>query len=93
MVIRNGDVQDSKFRIAFRVEGEVWTAYLANTDTMTGAIWMGSIAMQLVLNAKRKQAFMDLMKSAMNDAVKAMGSKVTSWGEQQAPESERAGRA
>lgn len=48
-------------RLALRVEGDNWNAYYAQTGTMDGAIFLGSIRMGLVAtNIARKQQFMDL---------------------------------
>jgi hypothetical protein len=80
-------------RLAFRVEGDKWTCYYAVPDTMEGAIWMGSIMMTIVQDPDRKEAFMAVMRSALNDFFKErMGKEVESWEEQTAPEHERAGR-
>jgi hypothetical protein len=78
-------------RLALRVEGDKWNAYVAKADTMEGAIWVGSIAMAFVAgNKKRKRAFIELMTDAMSDIIKNdLGLKVDHWKEQKAPEHER----
>lgn len=81
-------------RLALRVEGDWWVAYLAQADTMDGAKRMGSILMGIVEDKKRKQAFMDLMRDAMDDAIKELtDGAVTHWTERPAPQAERSGRA
>jgi hypothetical protein len=81
-------------RLAMRVEGDWWVAYLARAETMDGAKRLGSILMGIVQNDKdRKQAFMDLMQSALGDAVEDVFGQMPDWNEPQpAPEAERAGR-
>lgn len=82
-------------RLAFRVEGEFWVAYLARANTMDGAKRLGSILLGAVENShKRKQAFMDLMQDMMADGIKDVTGQAPNWNEPQpAPEAERAGRA
>jgi hypothetical protein len=80
-------------RLAMRVEGDWWVAYIATSNSMDGAHRLGSILLSIVQDKDRKQAFMDLMKSAMADAiVDAFGQQPT-WTEEPAPEAERSGRA
>jgi len=37
-------------RLAMRHEGTNWNAYYASTETMEGAILLGSIAMRFIIN-------------------------------------------
>jgi hypothetical protein len=84
------------FRLAFRVEGDRWNAYLAQRNTMDGAIWMGSILMTAVTdNPVRKDDFIALMQMAMGDVIEgALGARPT-WPDppERAPEHERSGSA
>lgn len=80
-------------RLAFRVEGNKWTCYYAKADTMEDAIWMGTIAMAIVEDLERKQAFMDLMRSALADFLEARTGQRPTWEEYKAPEHERSGSA
>ena len=80
-------------RLALRVEGDTWVAYYAMPDTMADAIVLGSIKMALVADRDRRRAFMDLMKSAINDFLQGKFGEVASWTEQPAPQHERAGSA
>jgi len=81
-------------RLALRQEGDKWVGYFAQTNTMEGALWLGSIAMGAVQDAKRKQVFMDLMRSVVADIIEdKMGVRPTWGGPQTAPEHERSGRA
>ena len=82
------------FRLALRVEGDKWVAYLAKPDTMEGAVWMGSILLRIAEgNDYRKDLFIELMRHALNEAIEKQGIKVESWDTEDAPQHERAGRA
>ncbi|HMF28651.1 MAG TPA: hypothetical protein VKE42_07755 [Candidatus Cybelea sp.] len=81
------------FRLAFRVEGNKWTAYAAKQGTMDGAIWMGAVAIGIVENDELKRRFMDIMKDFFLEFLKERGIEVDYWSEDQAPESERTGNA
>lgn len=82
-------------RLAMRVEGDWWVAYLAKADTMEGAKRLGSILMGIVENnPERKEAFLSLMKFAMEESIKKLFGQTPDWEEPHpAPESERSGRA
>ncbi len=86
----------ANLRLALRVEGDNWTAYAAPVNTMDGAIRLGSIVMAAVAgpeNIKRKQAFMDLMKDALDEFIKDATGSAPRWNDpERAPEHERAGR-
>jgi hypothetical protein len=82
-------------RLAFRREGERVHAYWARTETMDGAVWIGSI---LVSVCDAEPAVWDGFKNLMRDAFSGvvfqdMGIRPAWGGEQPAPEHERAGRA
>jgi hypothetical protein len=77
-------------RMAMRVEGDKWNAYIAHPDTMKGAIWIGSIAMRFVENnPERKQAFIDIMAGALSEMIAGLLGRTPSWETQTAPEHER----
>ena len=82
-------------RLAFRVEGEWWNAYIAEPGTMEGAYLVGSIRFGTVHGKrKRRDAFMALMKAAFEDAMKSAGLPAAEFMEERpAPQHERAGRA
>ncbi len=81
-------------RLAMRVEGDKWNAYYALSDTMDGALWLGSIAMSIVQDLERKQAFMDLMKSFIDDIFADQIGERPEWPEpERAPGHERSGSA
>lgn len=81
-------------RLAFRVEGDWWVAYFAQVNTMADAIELGRIAMRLVQEPRRKQAFMGIMKDAVGEfMVDVYGKAPDDFITQSAPEHERAGRA
>jgi hypothetical protein len=82
-------------RLAMRVEGGEWVAYLAKQSTMHGARKLGSISMALVTtNQARKQAFMGMMKEAVAELAQGAGAEIGGWNmPARAPERERAGRA
>jgi hypothetical protein len=84
-------------RLAMRVEGDWWVAYAAPMTTMDGAVRVGSIGMGAVKggkgSARRKQAFMDLMKDVLTEFLTDAGAAPTHWDDPvTAPERERAGR-
>lgn len=82
-------------RLALRVEGQMWNAYYALSNTMEGAVHLGSIAMVAVReNPERKQAFMGLMQDFVADIIEERTGVRPDWnGERRAPEHERAGNA
>lgn len=82
-------------RIAMRQEGDRWNAYYALTNTMDGAIFLGSILMAAVAdNAERKQSFIDLMRDIVSDIICEKAGIRPEWGGiESAPEHERAGSA
>lgn len=82
-------------RLAFRVEGDTWRAYYATTETMDGAIVLGSVAMRLVQAPKRKDQFIAFMRDAVADLIEENTGLRLQWPEQPqpAPEHERSGSA
>jgi hypothetical protein len=80
-------------RLAIRVEGTLWCAYWALPNTMDGALFLGSIRLAFVDNVKRKEAFIDLMRDAVGEMLKAQGMIPESWDRRKAPEHERGGNA
>lgn len=82
-------------RLAMRVEGDNWNAYYALTNTMEGAIYLGSIRMGAVTdNRDRKRAFMKMMEDIVADIIEEKFGERPSFGEpDKAPEHERSGSA
>lgn len=81
-------------RLALREEGTNWVAYYALTDTLEGAIFLGSIAMRFVQVEEQKKRFMDLMRDCLSDLMEEKFGVRPKWGgPQRAPESERSGSA
>ena len=81
-------------RLALRVEGDWWVAYYALPQTMDGAIELARIAMRLVQDRARKEAFMALMRDAIQEFIADMfDGAAPDWVTTAAPEHERAGRA
>lgn len=82
-------------RLAMRHEGENWNAYYALTDTMEGAIPLGSIRMRFVQSNERRDAFLNFMREAVSDLIEETTGVRPSWpeGVQPAPENERAGHS
>jgi len=81
-------------RLALRAEGDSWNAYYALTDTMEGALFLGSIKLRFVQNKKRKALFMELMRESVGDILKEITGERPEWPEphgQPAPEHERSG--
>lgn len=82
------------FRLAMRVEGDFWNAYMAAPSTMEGATLLGSVRMTLVADQEAKDAFMQVMQFVFGKAIEqAIGVSPTWNGAEKAPEHERAGRA
>ena len=80
---------EKKGRLAFRHEGDYWRCYWAPLDTMEGAVELGSIAMEIVVDQDRKQLFMALMRNYTESLF-----PVDHWEEPvKAPERERSGHA
>jgi len=92
-------MSEAPIRLAFRVEGDWWVAYLAKRSSMDNARELGRVLMGIVTGddggaADRKQAFMDLMKAAIAGATDQLWNvKPEFWDEQPAPEHERSGSA
>lgn len=81
-------------RLAFRVEGKWWVVYMAAMDSMVGAKPIGRILMTLAAIPMVKASFMDSMKVAFGEAIKATTGKApTEWETRPAPERDRAGNA
>lgn len=81
-------------RLAFRVEEDFWVAYCAHINTMVGSLELGRIQMRMVLDARRKELFMALMKEGFEAFLKDLfGSQVSNWEVSLAPEHEKGSRA
>jgi hypothetical protein len=83
-------------RLAMREEGPMWVAYYALPDTMSGAVFLGSIALRFVQDKERKDTFMELMREAVSDIIEEQTGSRPVWPEPHghpAPESERGGNA
>ncbi len=80
-------------RLAMRAEGDTWRAYYALTDTMDGAIELGSIAMRFVQDRARRDQFIAIMREAVSDLIEEATGDRPQWPDppQTAPEHERAG--
>jgi hypothetical protein len=77
-------------RLAFRVEGVMWNCYWAFPGTMKGAIYLGSLHMNIAKVPKYKDAFMKIMKDSLGATLNEAGlGSVETWNEQAAPEHER----
>ncbi len=81
------------FRIAMRVEGEMWNAYLACHDSMDDAFLLGSIRIAAVdQDEALKELFIDLMKKVFENALAHVSDfKVLHYDIEPAPEHEKAG--
>jgi hypothetical protein len=82
-------------RLAFRVEGDTWRAYYALTETMDGAIPLGSVAMRFVQTPARRDQFIAFMREAVADLIEESTGTRPQWPDppQRAPEHERSGSA
>lgn len=81
-------------RIALRIEGTWWVAYVAEPGTMEGALELARIRMSMVGGPDRKQRFMQLVQDAVAEVITSTTGSVPEMFETRpAPEHERAGRA
>lgn len=80
-------------RVAMRVEGDWWVAFLAEPGTMEGALELGRIRMTVVQDPGRKQAFMGTFSSFVAEILEEQFGERPEMPVQPAPEHERAGRA
>lgn len=82
-------------RLVFRVEGDTWRAYYALTETMDGAVVLGSVAMRFVQEPARRDQFIAFMREAVADLIEESTGQRPQWpdGPQTAPEHERSGAA
>lgn len=80
-------------RLALRVEGEWWVAYLARMGTMDGAIELGRIRVTVAHIASIKEHFQSLMTVAFKTMLEMQGHKIERVDTRSAPEHERAGRS
>lgn len=81
-------------RLTLRAEGNNWNAYYAETGSMVGAVFLGSIALRFVPSgSKNYHTFLDLMREAVADLIEELiGQRPTfPEGLQPAPEHEKAG--
>ena len=83
---------DLPIRLAFRREGAMHNVYIADKDTMKGAILIGSISVRAVENnMERWDSFKRLMSDFLAEIIESkVGMKPTML-EKKAPESERSG--
>ena len=84
---------NSPIRLAMRVEGTWWVAYLAHSDTMEGASEVGRIRLSIVKDQDRRTAFIEIMTKFMSEVIKDRFGVVPDWKTEPAPESERSGSA
>jgi hypothetical protein len=71
---------DMNIRIAFREEGNYWKAYLAQADSMEGAMLIGLIPLAAASEGNPlKQKFTDLMKEVLTDFMVATGAEIEGW--------------
>jgi len=87
--------QELTMRLALRVEGSMWVAYIAQSETMEGAHLLGSIRMAIIQSSpERKAEFMRLMEESMGAVLReALGTEITFGEPHGAPEHERSGTA
>lgn len=82
------------FRLAMRVEGDWWNAYMAGTDTMDGATLLASVRMTLVATPAERDAYLAAIRALfLKAAGDVLGTKLGDGEIRPAPEHERAGRA
>lgn len=88
-------LKPANFRLALRVEGMYWNAYIAGIDSMKDSILIGSILMSAVQDPDRKARFIGLMEETISVAIKDILGVDPIWNTppRPAPESERGGNA
>jgi hypothetical protein len=87
-------MNEAPLRLAMRVEGDWWVAYVAKSDDMEGAIELGRISYGLARGHRPIMVgFKDLMIKAMTALLVEQDMTPLAWKERAAPESERSGRA
>ena len=85
-----GERKKLPMRLAMRLEGSAWNAYVAKLDTMEGAIWVGSIAARFIEDKRRKEVFLELMKDALSEVFEEMTRTPVTWNKPvDAPEHEK----
>jgi hypothetical protein len=63
-----------------RAQGENLNAYHAMSNTMEGAVWLGSIRVAAAVdNPERQQAFVDTMRDIVSDILKVGGDVRLAW--------------
>lgn len=81
-------------RLALRVEGNWWVAYIATTENMEGAIELARIRLGALKDvAGGTDRWKSLMVDILGTQLKGIGLPPISWDEHAAPESERSGKA
>lgn len=82
-------------RLAMRKEGLYWCAYYALPNDMAGAILLGSIRIQAIVeNPERKQVFMDMMREIISEILEDELGQSPAWGGPiSAPKHEQSGEA
>lgn len=80
-------------RLAMRVEGDWWVAYLAQPDTMKGAVEMGRICRGLFEDEKVKREWQQTLTDWMARAVEEKTGQTPEMITEPAPEPERSGSA
>ncbi|WP_374374420.1 hypothetical protein [Dongia sp.] len=82
------------FRLAMRVEGEWWNAYMAPPETMEGATLLATVRMTLVAEKDAKDVYLATVRDLFFRAAEAaLGAPIDSFETREAPEHEKAGRA
>lgn len=81
-------------RIAYRQEGNNWNCYFAQPGTMDGAMFLGTLSMNIARHPKYRQAFINLMREVVTDLLQSNLGFRPEWTEPHAaPEHERSGNA
>lgn len=85
--------ESSPVRIAMRVEGDQWVAYIAERHTMKNAIEIGRCPMQCVRYPEAKDAFIAYGQAFIKAWLAEQGIKTQRFETISAPEHERTGSA
>lgn len=80
---------EAPIRLAMRVEGDYWTAWLARHGTMEGAQRLASVHLKVVENQDRREALRRLLSEFVMDVIEEhAGARPTAMSERPAPDHE-----
>lgn len=88
------ELREIPVRLAIRLEGDFFNAYIAKADTMEQALLIGSIRAGLAVKAEQQYAWKVVMQAMLTKMLEEVfGTNKIVMKEYRAPESERSGNA